>query len=130
MLGDCVDRGNYGFRILKEVIEDPRFILLKGNHEDLFAESIKAKTLTYLHAGNGGQTTVESWLKDGADEKWLTILSKLPTHLEYVNKNGQNVLLSHSGYTPGLQEHCDPSERYLWNKDPNEDFYCYDDGDK
>lgn len=121
VLGDCVDRGEKGFQILKEIIEDSRFVLLKGNHEDLFSYSIKAKSLTNLHARNGGEATVNSWIADGADEKWFDILKNLPLKMQYTNKNGQNILLSHSGYTPEVQDYYDPDEKYLWNRDHFDD---------
>ena len=47
VLGDCVDRGPEGFKILKEVLEDSEhFFLICGNHEQMFADSMRAKHCT------------------------------------------------------------------------------------
>lgn len=39
-LGDAADRGPNGWEIIKAIIEDPRFIYIKGNHEDLMIKAI------------------------------------------------------------------------------------------
>ena len=42
-LGDAIDRGPDGWNILKEMLTDERFIVLKGNHEDLFVKELLPK---------------------------------------------------------------------------------------
>ena len=48
VLGDCADRGTKGYTIIKEVLQDGRFIYIKGNHEDLFATSILTQDTSYI----------------------------------------------------------------------------------
>ena len=36
--GDAIDRGKDGYRIMKELINNPNVVYLKGNHEDMFAQ--------------------------------------------------------------------------------------------
>ena len=39
-LGDAADRGTNGWTIIKRILNDPRFLYLKGNHEDLLIKAI------------------------------------------------------------------------------------------
>ena len=41
VLGDCIDRQAGGLGILQEAIEDPRCIVLCGNHEDMMMEALE-----------------------------------------------------------------------------------------
>ena len=40
-LGDAMDRGPHGIKILKELLADPRVVFIKGNHEDIFVSSAR-----------------------------------------------------------------------------------------
>lgn len=110
-LGDAIDRGNRGFEILKEMLEDKRIIFLRGNHEQMMYDALidnghMAFTKDFTH-----------WLKEGGDttynnincldwkykEKLELILSiqNLPFQVKYRSKiNGMTFILSHAGYTP------------------------------
>lgn len=107
-LGDAGDRGFNGWEIIKQIYENPQFIYLKGNHEDMLVKAIRAyrenaeiPSMAYIHLyQNGGAYTFEDWWKDGADKTWANKLDQLPLHAEFVNNNGQLILLSHAGYTP------------------------------
>jgi hypothetical protein len=130
-LGDAGDRGPDGWALIKMIYEDPQFVYLKGNHEDMLVDAIRAymKNPDYpskeykLLKQNGGQCTFESWWKDGADGEWADKLDKLPVHLEYTNKDGKLILMSHAGYTPWT----DPDDatkiiipdefELVWNRD-------------
>ena len=37
--GDACDRGRDGYKIMKELLANPRVVYLKGNHEDLFVKA-------------------------------------------------------------------------------------------
>ena len=63
-LGDAVDRGDRGFEIFMEMLDNPQVVFLKGNHEDMMYEAfhemgpsrgeiLKQWTLE----GNGGRKT-------------------------------------------------------------------------
>jgi len=45
--GDAADRGEDGYQIMKELLDDKRIIYLYGNHEDLFVRAAKAVLKTY-----------------------------------------------------------------------------------
>lgn len=119
VLGDCVDRGPDGFKILKEVLEDTKhFCLLCGNHEDLFIDSIKKGYCTRLHDINGGYRTIQQWEEYGKDVEYLDELKNLPYYVEYTNKKGQRIFLSHSGFN--IREDFQMSkckDDYIWDRD-------------
>ena len=67
-LGDCADRGNNGWKIIKDALADKRVIYLKGNHEDMLFEAMKdyLKDENFSRAyallcNNSGAKTFEDW---------------------------------------------------------------------
>lgn len=136
-LGDCVDRGDTGLEILNEVMKTPNIILLRGNHED-FINSIGSETLRYeinediywkvpnmyLWLMNGAKNTIEDFERLTKGEKQFLInkIRKLPTHAEYVNKNGDIIYLCHAGRQPNTKEVNDmklgdvPMNNYIWDR--------------
>ena len=135
-LGDAGDRGSDGWELIKTIYNDEQFIYMKGNHEDMLIKAMLSwKRNPYFASKeykdlerNGGQKTLEDWLQDGKDFSWVEKLNALPLHLEYFNKNGIFMLLSHAGYTPWTAEDNkrqilipDPFN-LLWNRD-----HFYDD---
>lgn len=125
VLGDCVDRGPDGFAILKDVMQDPRVILLCGNHEDMMADALEEERLYghydyefYRWFSNGGHLTYEAWNEDGRDFGWIERIRALPLSTSYVNKDGINVLMCHSGVTPKAGWDMDSCGRHalLWDR--------------
>ena len=59
VLGDCGDRGPAGWELIKTIYEDPQFIYLMGNHEDMLVDAMRGdKQLCFY---NGGKDTFRSW---------------------------------------------------------------------
>ena len=130
-LGDANDRGFHGWELIKKIYDDPQFVYMKGNHEDMLVKAILGymRNPNYpsraynLLKNNGGKITFDSWWEDGADTEWAKKLNALPLHIEYINTNGQIILLSHAGYTPWseLDDETKPalpfSENLLWDRD-------------
>lgn len=132
VLGDCADRGKHGWRIITEVMADPRFIYLKGNHEDMLMRCIQSyskydileRSTFYnydpdfvLYKQNGGKKTFQDWeFKTLRNYSWIKILKNLPERLLYVNKSGKKIYLTHAGFTPGSKE-----RDYLWDR-----YHYYD----
>ena len=131
-LGDANDRGLYGWELIKLIYNDPQFIYIKGNHEDMLVDAAR-DVLKYdgeptrninLLDRNGGMITLNDWCKDGRPEDWLEKLSKLPEHKIYKNANGKTVVLSHAGCTPWYDEDNGEDgykfsvwDNLLWNRD-------------
>lgn len=78
-LGDCGDRGPRSWETIKAVASDPRFIYIKGNHEDMLVKAMKdyIKYETYggghfdLLCWNGGASTLLNL--DTFDEHIFTV---------------------------------------------------------
>ena len=111
-VGDCCDRGPQSWETVQAVYNDPRFVYLRGNHEDMLVKACE----DYLDTGtwqydsyrlgkmNGGEDTMDSWERDPLRETWYHRLRKLPTWDTYENENGVVIILSHAGFTPWLVE--------------------------
>jgi hypothetical protein len=104
-LGDCGDRGPDGWKIISEIADNPQWIHMKGNHEDMLAKAI----LSYYNEDysedyallcyNGGSKTYADWGEQtNWDADWGKYLKNLPWHFEYLNDNKQMFYLSHAGY--------------------------------
>lgn len=126
-LGDCGDRGPDPWETIKAVAADPQFIYIKGNHEDMLVNAMRkyAKYECFdrdyaLLCFNGGKDTFEGWISDGANPDWCNYLSKLPTYMEYCNKDDVKIALCHAGLTAGSN----PNTRDLiWDREHIWDTY-------
>jgi len=68
-MGDYIDRGPHSYEVVEHLIQlqdlHPDIVFLKGNHEQMLADYLAGKDrLLYLY--NGGQQTLESYLRHGA----------------------------------------------------------------
>lgn len=131
-LGDAVDRGPDGIKILLELMADPRVIFLKGNHEDMMSSTCwdvmnESANDLYWWMENGGADTYQTLLPDLQNKKLGSFLKKvdaLPTCALYTNKQGKDIYLSHSGaYSPILED-----KYSKWNFKPAEYYYLWDRG--
>ena len=105
-LGDAIDRGDRGFEIFKEMLEDDRVIFIRGNHEQMMYD---AWFVTWQGAfghwlRNGGEKTIDNMrtlgLSDEEKKELVKEVISLPCLLEYVNPQGYRIQLSHAGFTP------------------------------
>ena len=126
VLGDCIDRQTGGLAILAEAINDPRCVVLCGNHEDMMADALDEE-VQYGYSdywiwrwfSNGGQVTYDEWQEAGRDFKWIERIKKLPLWTEYINQEGDRIILSHSGVMPKHGWSVDSLSRkaLLWDRD-------------
>lgn len=134
-LGDCVDRGPDGVRILEEVLADPRITLLQGNHEEfvykyayqlrLLGDSDYASGLGDIWIEwNGGRETYEYIKKHYTIYETKDLcekLEKLPKAID-VEVEDRVYHLSHAGYSPWVSDHAHRSlygsreNRYIWDR--------------
>jgi serine/threonine protein phosphatase 1 len=68
-MGDYIDRGPQSFEVVEHLIglqeRHPEVVFLKGNHEQMLSDYLAGKDrMLYLY--NGGQQTLESYLRNGA----------------------------------------------------------------
>ena len=126
-LGDAADRGPDGLKIIAELLADKRVSYLKGNHEDMLVKigsSLLEGRTDYigLWYQNGGETTATALLAQPEKDAWEYIyqLNKLPEVVEYINKNGKKIILSHAGCPITELEKYNRWKRgidYLWDRD-------------
>lgn len=133
-LGDAADRGPDGWACIKYILNDNRFIYLKGNHEDLLCKAIgniKAEKFNTdyfywdkamdLWFWNGGESTYNAVMTDNTispEEKIEIIhkLNKLPFCTIYHNTKNQHILLSHAGCDNIETAEKWDEEKFIWDR--------------
>ena len=117
--GDAIDRGPDGYKIMKELINHPQVIYLKGNHEDMFVQaadrihkdyrglpnldeienylynSMYDDSIINLSIQNGGFVTLRDWMLDGASMAFVDKVRNLPLTTQY-----QKLDFCHAGGNP------------------------------
>ena len=104
--GDACDRGPAGYQIMKELLDNPKVVYLKGNHEDMFCKAAReikenfsfdgvdrervrhilntCMVFDYRYPeiqnalGNGGIDTLTDWVMDGKPLDIVERLEALP----------------------------------------------------
>lgn len=119
-LGDCIDRGPDGIKILQEIFKDKRIIFLRGNHEDMLLnyynkelDSTDIELLKY----NGSLITLQYFKRLSLQEQENLINNLKNTYLKkiYINRDNKKIFLSHSGC---FYDECDKNnyKYFLWNR--------------
>lgn len=127
-LGDAGDRGPEPWETIKVIYNDPQFIYLKGNHEDMLVKSFDDNTWGAMDAialccYNGGTKTRQQIMEEPDFENWVRRLKELPLREIYLNTLGQTVILTHAGYTPPII----PSDQeLLWDRSHFTDPWPHD----
>ena len=135
-LGDNIDRGNDGIKIVQDMINRENTTVLLGNHEDMLIDylpgSIKYNEISALWFRNGGQPTFDAIKKMSKEEQLdlLEFFRNCPKRIEFVNDNKQTIILCHAGFTPGQEEAAQflfrrgkEGEYLLWNRDHFSDIF-------
>ena len=114
-LGDAIDRGTDGYAIMKELLNNPRVIYLKGNHEDIFTKAAReikemfnfadrpredvrkvlnaCRRFDYKYEAiqislcNGGMNTLLDWIMDGMPMDLVERVENLPLTFSYEDKD-------------------------------------------
>ena len=137
--GDACDRGPDGYSIMNMLLDNPKVVYLKGNHEDLFVRAARA-LLAYLPQGdafdpamascyleefyedenieiaiyNGATSTLTDWMLDGAPRSFVDRIEELPVIYSYEDYD-----FSHAGGHP--RNFLEAQER-VYNGQPLEDY--------
>ena len=111
ILGDVIDRGPDGFRILLDMAKRPNVVGLMGNHEDmalkalsgLTGKSRRGKSQTNLSGlelwfSNGGAVSMKGLMNMNPEEQQtvLNYMQSLPLYKE-VSAGGRDFVLVHGG---------------------------------
>lgn len=142
-LGDAIDRGPGGVKILQELLMDNRITCLKGNHEEFLEAYYRWQTdediiyqrdyLSFLTNWNfNGGSETQKQLAYLANEEFDALYNKvaeMPYYLKIDNKHDQHFYLSHAGFDPWIsddeyywkyKQRCGYSlmeNRYTWDRD-------------
>lgn len=125
ILGDCADRGKYGWAIIKEVLEDDRIDYIRGNHDQFILDSWKDNySMGNIWYYNGGLDTYNAMLADPNAEKTLRKLQETSLYCIYCAKNDNLIHLSHAGLSP--TEDTPEEEQLLWDREHIADEVKFD----
>lgn len=132
-LGDCGDRGPRSWDLIKTVLNDPQFIYLKGNHEDMLAKAIKTYVLddrdfnydfdVRLCWNNGGRPTFFDAINESDPAGAAKVLDNLPIEYHYTNPDGKRICLCHAGFTPGYVNEKTKLKDFIWDREHTYDNY-------
>ena len=117
-LGDATDRGPQPWELAKIIYNDPQFIYLKGNHEDMlvkaalhyYGDEWDSEDNYYTLTTNGGKETWKEMSDDPEGMDYIQKFKLLPKEEVYYNKDGKEIHLCHAGFTPGRRKNL------LWNR--------------
>ena len=130
-LGDACDRGPQSWETLRDIILNPKWIFLRGNHEQMLLKALlEYKELDgmigpaqELCCYNGGTYTLDDILSSGGIDWTIKQINKMPFYFRTENKQGFDIILSHSGFNFNASDKSfNPSdvkaleEKYLWNR--------------
>ena len=147
VLGDVIDRGPDGFKILLDMAQRPNVINLMGNHEAMAIRAL-SHILCAVQRGSGsalsedGAEDVELWFYNGgelslADFLWLNeeetqtvwdYMTDMPLYQE-VTAGGRQFVLVHGGlknFSPSRPLHDYEPDEILWCR-PEQDTAYYPD---
>ena len=124
-LGDAIDRGPDGIKILQEMFNDKRVIFLLGNHEELFLNYIKTGITESLIMEkeiinhNGSLKTLLDYQQLSIEEQLKlkkNLKEKTKLFYIYINKEKKNIFLSHAGLSINDINNFE-TVNLLWNRE-------------
>ena len=123
ILGDVVDRGPGGLKVLRDTMKKKNITLLMGNHEHMMLASLlhpDDADMRWLWYQNGGKVTHEQFkhCTQAYRAEVIDYISHLPINIE-VSVNGVDYVLVHGApeclYTPGTR-YASSKEYALWTR--------------
>lgn len=111
-LGDAIDRGPDGLKLMQELLADKRVHYIIGNHEEMMLNcgttlSMLGNPNHYaLWLANGGNTTIRCYniLSEEEQKQLLYQIKRLPRWEKYTNKSGLSIFMCHAGTVYGWDE--------------------------
>ncbi len=128
-LGDFIDRGPDSCNVVDKLIKlerdhEPNTINLKGNHEAMMLDAYQKRASdSYPHDSkaydfwlrNGGDKTIESYVKAGLREPPLNHLAWMSRLNSYYWDRAANLIFVHAGIDP-VHFPNDGENRHLWTR--------------
>ena len=124
IIGDVIDRGPDGIILLQEMMANPQFLLMLGNHEYMMLNAVEhSKDFMAIRRwyNNGGQVTHQAFLELSEDKQneIIRYLQSLPVNLS-VKASGREYLLVHgspmSCFSRNDVKYLDAIEYSVWER--------------
>lgn len=98
ILGDVIDRGINGVKLLKELKNTPNITVLKGNHEHMCYNAMLSEKNRKIWFENGGNITFQEILKLDKKERHILLfyMNSLPLY-KIITVNENKFVLVHAG---------------------------------
>lgn len=138
-LGDAVDRGDRGFELFMELLDDARVTYLKGNHEELMyyafmSEDTEERNFYFnewTKEDNGGMETLMNIRNIDLDFNlkmdYIKKIKNMPSYATYTASTGDHIILCHAGFTPGEKwDKLSAEEKgfqFLWDREHFKDAW-------
>lgn len=104
VLGDVIDRGPDGIRILQEIMQSENMVMFLGNHELLMLDYLRGEQNSWFHEANRGDITLEAFNKLSEEEqKDLVVFLKNTWIQQYITIGSESYALHHSYFIPDRQ---------------------------
>lgn len=113
--GDAIDRGPFCLETSLAILNNPQWVYLKGNHEDLMVKAYDTKDFSVWFYNGGDKTFYdikEKWGKPTAF--YLSEIKRLPPWFYHETPQGDSVIVCHAGFTP---DHMPSDYELLWDRD-------------
>lgn len=118
-LGDAIDRGKDGIELFDLLVNDPRVVYIKGNHEQLMLNALEDldsdSDTWYLWYCNGGFVTFDAMDKSNVNY-YRNHLKKMITQDTYISKTGNKIILDHAGFTVNKELNDFYAPEPLWDR--------------
>lgn len=120
VLGDAADRGEHGWRIIKDCLSRPNVKYLLGNHDVMLLDSLCPEDWDNCETGefwmhNGGLPTKRAIFADPNAKEFIEELSKMSYYEKFINSKGQIIHLSHAGFNIS-EEIPDEAVELVWDR--------------
>ncbi len=109
IIGDIIDRGNYGIEIFLDVMKRDNVTVLLGNHEYMMycslALNMSRELYNWISLQNGGTITYDKFKKlDGKiQRRILEYIENMPLYVT-IEENNKKYYLSHGSYIKPIYE--------------------------
>ena len=138
VLGDVIDRGPDGIKILFDLMERENVELFLGNHEHMMLTWLEGSDrVSWFYPQNGGKVTYGKFMEldDGQRKRIIDFLTYQTTLVKNLEINGHHYVLSHTStpftekdlYTKDYADDLSAILALVWNMGPDN---TYDLGEK
>jgi serine/threonine protein phosphatase 1 len=114
-IGDIVDRGPDPFKCMDELLKIKNVILLAGNHDTAFVQSIY-EGYDVLGTNNGTTETYEAWNKLDKEEQYY-YLHYFFSKQEFYHISQDNICFVHAGFDREKPFIAQPKNVYVWDRE-------------